>query len=90
VWAVFLGRITPPQPIAIYEDYATQNAPVINARYAMALGEDGFQTLHLVQRENSPPDCFLIRFTHSARKDCSLIGLLAERESRSKGEINRS
>lgn len=47
VRAVFLGRITPPQPIAIYEDYATQNAPVINARYAMALGEEGFQTLHL-------------------------------------------
>ena len=70
----------------------------------MALGEEGFQTLHLVQRENiraafDPPDqmlialipdCFLIRFTRSARKDCSLISLLAERESRRKGEINGS
>ena len=56
----------------------------------MALGKKGFQTLHLVQRENSPPDCFLIRFTHSARKDGSLISLLAERESCREAEINGS
>ena len=54
----------------------------------MAPGEEGLKTLHLVQRENSPPDCFLTRFTHSARKDCSLIGLLTQRESRRKAEIN--
>ena len=90
MWTVFLGRITPPQPVAINKDYAAENAPVINARLAMALGKEGLQTLHLVQQENSPPDCFLIRFTQSARKDCSLIGLLAERESRHKAKINGS
>ncbi len=56
----------------------------------MAFGEKGSQTLHLVQRENSPPDCFLIHFTQSAGKGCSLVGHVAERESRCKAEINAS
>ena len=44
----------------------------------------------LCRRENSPPDCFLILLHPSARKDCSLIGLLAEAESCRKGKINGS
>ena len=55
---VFLGRITPPQPIAVYEDYAAENAPVVNTWLATALGKERFQTLHLVERENSPQTVF--------------------------------
>ena len=35
-----LGSIAPAQTIAVDEDYAAQNAPVIDARLAMALGEE--------------------------------------------------
>jgi hypothetical protein len=45
--AVFLRRITTPQAIAIDEDYAAQYTPVIDARLAMALGEERLQTGHL-------------------------------------------
>jgi hypothetical protein len=58
--AVFTGRVIPPQPIVIDEDYAAENAPVINARFARLsgnrspgsisdlphLGEEGLQTSH--------------------------------------------
>jgi len=37
--AVFLRRIAPPQPIAIDEDYSAEDAPIIDARAAMALGK---------------------------------------------------
>jgi hypothetical protein len=46
-WAIILWRITPPQAIAIDEDYATQNAPVIKARHIMALRTEKPKTLHL-------------------------------------------
>jgi len=52
--AVFPGRFTTPQPIAIEEDYATESAAVSDARLATALGEDWHRTLHLGagQQEN--------------------------------------
>ena len=40
-------RITPPQTIAINEDYATQNPSIINPGLAMALGGKRFQALNL-------------------------------------------
>lgn len=55
---VFLGRITPPHLITLNEDYAAENAPVVNTRLAMALGKERFQTRYLVQRENSPQTVF--------------------------------
>lgn len=39
--------ISPPQPIAIYEDNPAQNAPVIHPWLAMGLRELGHQTRHL-------------------------------------------
>ena len=45
---ILLGRITPPQAIAIDEDYATQDAPVIDPRLAMALRKERLQPLHLL------------------------------------------
>jgi hypothetical protein len=44
--AGFFRRIEPPQPIAIDEDYAAQNTPVIHARLTVALGKEGLQTGH--------------------------------------------
>ena len=46
--AIFPWRVTPPQPIAIDEDYAAQHAPVIDSRLAMALREERLQPLHLL------------------------------------------
>ena len=46
-WTILMGRIAPPQPIAIDEDYAAQHAPVIDPRLAMALGKERPQPLHL-------------------------------------------
>ena len=45
--AVFPGRITPTQAIAIDEDYSAEDAPVLDARLAMALGKEGLQARHL-------------------------------------------
>ncbi len=47
-WTILMGRIAPPQPIAIDEDYAAQNSPVIDPRLAMALREERLQPLHLL------------------------------------------
>jgi hypothetical protein len=38
---MLLGRITPPQAIAIDENNATQNPTIIDARLAAALGKKG-------------------------------------------------
>lgn len=40
---VFLRRIAPPQAIAINEDNAAQNPPVVNPGLAMGLREKGFK-----------------------------------------------
>ena len=45
--AILPGRIAPPQAIAIDEDYPAQYTPVIDARLAMALGEEGLKPRHL-------------------------------------------
>jgi hypothetical protein len=45
--AILLWRIAPPQAIAIDEDYPAQHTPVIDARLAMALGEEGLKPRHL-------------------------------------------
>ncbi len=44
VRAIVLRRVAPPEPIAIDEDDAAQNAPVINALSAMALRKMGPKT----------------------------------------------
>jgi hypothetical protein len=46
--AVFFRSIAPPQPIAIGEYYATQNAPVIHARLAMDLRKERLKLHHLI------------------------------------------
>ena len=46
-WGVFLRRIAPPQPIAIYKDYAAQHTPAIDTLLTVALGKEGLQTGHL-------------------------------------------
>ena len=74
--AIFLRRIAPPQPIAIDEDYAAEDAPVVNAGLAMALGKERLQTLYL--RVAQPEQV--------AYKS----GLLTEPESRQGTEINGS
>ena len=45
--AVFPGSVTPPQAIAVDEDYAAQNATIIDARLAMALGKERLKPRHL-------------------------------------------
>ncbi len=37
--SIFPGRVAPAQAIAIDEDYAAQDTPVVDAWLAMALGE---------------------------------------------------
>jgi len=49
--AIFLRRIAPPEPVAIDEDDAAQNASIINALATMALGEIGLKTCHLLVRQ---------------------------------------
>ena len=39
IGAIFLRRIAPAHPVAIDEDYARQDAPVVNPRLAMGLRE---------------------------------------------------
>jgi len=39
------------KPLAIDEDYAAQNPPLIDARISMALRKERFQTLHLIARQ---------------------------------------
>ena len=47
VWPILPWRVTPPQPIAINEDNPTEDAFVINTRFAVGLGKERFQTRHL-------------------------------------------
>jgi hypothetical protein len=48
LWTAVLGRcITPPLPITINEDNATQNAAIIHTRSAPALWKVRPETLHL-------------------------------------------
>lgn len=49
--AVFPRRIAPPQPIAIDEYFATENAAIIDAGLAMAPGEGWLQTPCLCIRQ---------------------------------------
>ena len=51
VWPVLLRGITPAQPIAVYEDNATQNTPIIDAWFAMGLREIGLKPRHLRVRQ---------------------------------------
>ncbi len=39
-WAILTRRIAPPQAIAIDEDYAAQDPPIIDTRLAMALWKE--------------------------------------------------
>lgn len=48
VGAVFSRRVSPPQAIAIDEDYPTQNALVVNAWLAVRFREERLQLGHLV------------------------------------------
>ena len=48
---ILLGRIAPPQAIAIDEDNAAQNAAVIDPRHAMALREERPKPGHLRVRQ---------------------------------------
>ena len=68
--AILLGRITPPQAIAIDEDNATQNATIIDARLTMALGKEGLQPrqLRVGQPEKvAKRPVTLRRLNHAAR-----------------------
>ena len=47
VRALFNRRVTPTQPIAIYEDNPAQNPAVIDPRLAVRLRKIGLQTRHL-------------------------------------------
>jgi hypothetical protein len=49
--AILPRRIAPPQAIAIDEDYAAQNPPIIDARLAMALRKERPQPIHLLVRQ---------------------------------------
>ena len=49
--AILTWRVAPPQAIAIDEDYAAQNPPIIHPRLAMALREKRLQPLHLLVRQ---------------------------------------
>lgn len=49
--AIFSRRITPPQAIAIDEDYAAQDAVIIDARLPMTVRKKRFQPLHLLVRQ---------------------------------------
>lgn len=49
--AILPRRVTPSQPVAIDEDYATQHAPVIDPRLAVALREKRLQPIHLLVRQ---------------------------------------
>src|SRR3546814_4296195 len=49
--AVFPRRIAPPQPIAVDEDDPAQNAPIINALAAIALGKIRLKPSHLLVRQ---------------------------------------
>ena len=40
-------RVSPPQPIAIYEDNSTQDATIVHSRFAMRQREERLETLHL-------------------------------------------
>jgi len=51
VWAVVLGRISPPQTVAVDEDDAAQHLPIIDARLALALGKERPQPFHLLVRQ---------------------------------------
>lgn len=51
---IFLGRIAPPQAIAINEDNPAQNAPVINARLAVGLREKGSRRAICVSVASDP------------------------------------
>src|SRR5262249_35043814 len=48
---VFAGPVTPAQAIAIDEDYAAQPATIIDARLAMALGNERLKPSHLRVRQ---------------------------------------
>lgn len=86
---MFLGRITSPQPIENDEDHIARDPPIIDARLAVAFGEEGLQWRHLGRLENSPPDCFLMRLHPSAGKDRSSFSLLLEAELRPRQMSNR-
>src|SRR5690606_21664807 len=73
---VFLWRVAPAQAIAIDEDYAAEDATIINTGLAMALGKERLQTLHLGVRQP-------VKIAHRS-------GLLAEPESRQRPKINGS
>lgn len=73
---VFPRRVAPSQTIAVDEDYAAQNTPVIDAGPAMALGKEGFEARHL---RLAQPE----KVAHQS-------GLLAGPESRQTPEINGS
>ena len=70
---VLPGRVAPPQAIAIDEYYAAQNAPVVGAGLAMALGKERPLPLH--PRVRQP------------KKIAHRSGLLAEPDSRKLTEI---
>ena len=46
--AILTRRVGPPQAIAIDEDYAAQNSPIIDPRPAVARGKEGLQPRHLL------------------------------------------
>lgn len=46
--AISLRRIAPPEPVAIDENDAAQHTPIIDTLAAMALGEIGLKTSHLL------------------------------------------
>ena len=73
---IFLRRITPPQPIAVDEDYAAENAAIIDAGLAMTLGKERLQAFHLGIAQQ-------VKIAHRS-------GLLAEPESCQTPEINGS
>ena len=76
VGAVFPGGVPPPQPIAIDEDYSTQNPTVIDPRFAVGLGKVGLKTRHLSIAQPEEIRHVTARFSN--------------RESRDRAEINGS
>jgi len=46
--SALLGRITPADAVAVYEDDAARHQPIIDPRLAVALGKGRFQPCNLL------------------------------------------
>ncbi len=66
IWRAILGRRVPPsQPIAIDEENPAQQTPVIDARLALGLSEEGAEKLYLRLRQLEKIRYVAARFSNS-------------------------